>query len=172
MNHLFISHTPYLLDEFFLCENRWSHPERTPQRTNLFLQILESLGPFKRINPTLWLLSTECSASETLDRIRCRLKESVDLETCGDIFVICSNGFAATSSLETGDLLRSIFPTLTCDNSESLKAPTPSNTNKPTVQLKSAKRDMREEISEEYSIKPTDAMFWRMPGSFGHGKRR
>jgi hypothetical protein len=109
MRHIFIAHTPFLLEEF-PCgkETVLKHNLRTPQRTKLLAATLNSLGKAVRLNHTLWLLSTDHLPSDVLNRLQQSLASLLNIEEAGDIFVIEASDFAATTSIDIAAQLQTI----------------------------------------------------------------
>jgi hypothetical protein len=173
MKNIFIAHTPLLLEEFPFSDTMFfKHEVRTPKRTAIFTEALQSLGSAVRINLTLWLLATEHSASEVSDRILNRLKAESRTDDAGDIFVIEADTIACTTSQDTANQVQAIFDGGAIPISQAQPPPkTPANLPKKKVSFPFAKLSRREQIAEEYGIKPTDAMLRKVTGSFESGKR-
>lgn len=172
MRQAFITHTPHLLEEFPLNEALWKHKDRTAARTSILLDALQSLGRPVRLNLTLWLLATEHSVDEVLKRIHERLKPHVSIDSVGDIFVIEVADFVGTTSRDTIAKVQSICEVRLTPNPFATAAPVSSpSTSSPKQVVPIAEPSRREQIAEEYGIKPTDAMFRRLPGSYEGGRR-
>lgn len=101
MRLVFITHTPHLLEEFPLDGTVWKHKDRTPARTHMLSEALQSLGRTVRINLSLWLVATEHSVDEVHRRIQESLQPHVSLDSVGDIFVIEARDFAGSTSQDT-----------------------------------------------------------------------
>lgn len=172
MRYVFITHTPHLLEEFLLDETLWKHKDRTSARTSILIETLQSLGRFVRLNLTLWLLATEHSVDEVHKRIQERLKPHVRLDSVGDIFVIEVADFVGTTSQDTIAQVQSICEVQSTPNPSMNALPTSlTSPPKPKRAVPITEQSRREQLAEEYGIKPTDAMFWRLPGSYEGGRR-
>ena len=172
MRQVFITHTPHLLEEFLFNETLWKHKDRTPTRTSILIEALQSLGRAVRLNLTLWLLATEHSVDEVHKRIQERLKPHVSLDSVGDIFVIEVADFVGTTSQDTIAQVQSICEVRSTPNPSTTASPASStSTSKPKRVDPIVEPSRREQLAEEYGIKPTDAMFWRLPGSYEGGRR-
>jgi len=176
MRNLFITHTGHLLQEFLVQDTLWALAnDLTPQRTTALTEALASMGKFVRIDLTLWYLQTNLEPEDVLKRIRADVgKVPIPRpgirEDLGDVFVIEASDFSGRCSEEAIDKLGALCPVA----KEQTPRPTPA---KPRPQLPEAapqvqltKLSRREELAEELGVKPTDAMFWKMPGSYGSGK--
>lgn len=173
MRHVFVTHTPHLLEEFPLGETLLQkHQERTPIRTSILIETLQSLGRAVRLNLTLWLLATEHSADDVHERIHERLKPHVDFNSAGDIFVIEAADVVFTTSQDTITQMQGVCDVCSFPNPSGTPLP-PSSTSAPKLEpvAPTVEQSRRELLAEEYGIKPTDAMFWRLPGSYESGKR-
>lgn len=174
IHYIFVAHTPLLFEEF-PCSNQilLKHKDRTQNQTNAFIEVLRTLGRSVRVNLTLWLLATEHSVSEVHDRIRAGLMSRGRVEHAGDIFVIEASDFAGSTSDETIAQIRTV-----CEVESMPQGPPAASRTMPVSISKSegsvaraAGQSRREQVAEKLGIKPTDAMFWRLPGSYGSGKR-
>ena len=148
------------------------HEIRTPLRTTVFLDALQSLGRVLRVNRTLWLLVTEHSSTHVLDSVQARLKCESRIDDAGDIFVIDASAFAGSTSQETVTQIQAVL--------DGVLTPPPlgGGSNKKTATKSKAvgifpfdKQSRNEQIAEEYGIKTTDAMFRKVSGSFESKKR-
>lgn len=168
MRHIFITHTPHLLEEFPFDGMVWKQQDRTPARTLLLSETLRSLGRTVRVNLTLWLVATEHSVEEVHNRIQECLKPHVSLDRAGDIFVIEAGDVVGTTSQDTMAQCQAILDVSSTQPMDSLASTS-------VVKARRAPQDGRvskqEHIAEDYGIKPTDAMFRRLPGSYGGGAR-
>ena len=110
MNNIFITHTPLLLEEFPVNGTMLiKHEARTPKRTAIFTEALQSLGHVTRINLTLWFLATEHSAGEVHNAILDRLKSESRTDCGGDIFVIETSKISCSTSQEIATELTTLF---------------------------------------------------------------
>ena len=173
MNHVFVAHTSLLLEEFQCTgDTMLTHRDRTPERTKILIEAMESLGRVVRINLTLWLILTEHSVTKVHNTIQDLLKSRLKLENFGDIFVIEASDFGGTTSHETIEKVQTI-----CEVRWESHSPTPPPPKVPNPVHKSKRspvsdeQSRREQIAKENNINPTDAMLWRIPGSYGNGKR-
>ena len=174
MHYVFIAHTPLLLEEFpFNSEMLLKHKDRTANQTNALMETLRSLGRAVRVNLTLWLLATDHSVGEVHARIQDRLKAPASGRDSGDIFVIEASDFAGTTAKDTIAQIQTI-----CEISSTDQSPVETSATRPPFIRKPGRRvpamddrSRREQVAEQYGIKPTDAMFWRLPGSYGSGRR-
>ena len=166
MHNIFISHSPYLLKEFPLDNNVMLKFEGiTAERTVLLTEGLRSFGIVVRINLTLWFVSTESTVSEVYQKILSLFKSTS--EDRADIFIIDASTFSGDVSQDTFNRMQAICEM--CSTSSSQSPPVTHVTS--SKSKKADRQSRREQIAEEYGIKPTDAMFQRLSGSFEGGKR-
>lgn len=170
MRHIFVTHTPYLLEEFPLNGMVWKHQDRTSARTLLLSETLRSLGRTVRVNLTLWLVATEHSVEEVHNRIQECLKPHVSLDRAGDIFVIEAGDVVGTTSQDTVAQCQTILGVSSTQPMDSLASTSVATAGDKRVP-QDGRASKREQIAEDYGVKPTDAMFRRLPGSYGGGKR-
>ena len=148
------------------------HEVRTPKRTAVLIEALQSLGRVLRINLTLWLLVTEHSAGDVSCKIQEKLKSESRSDDAGDIFVIDASAIACNTSEEVAGQLESVFfGRKTYSSPAASRAKIQPPISKSSHHVQSHNQTRREQIAEEYGVKPTDAMLRRVSGSFESGKR-
>ena len=180
MNIMFIIHESRLLDEYYLpankegMESHWISKD-TERLTSLLTTTRRRLGTPARLNPCTWLLRTGLTDGEVLDHIRAAWNGGDDISKAGDIFVIHAQQFAAQSDQDTINTLNEIIsaemaPVRGLQNTDAPDSERPAT----PMDAKAVKQTVSslERFSELYEIKETDAMRYRLPGSFGSGKRR
>lgn len=174
MNKLFIAHTPFLLEEFqFGDQGMLRHKTRTEKKTAALESTLRSAGIAARLNPTLWCLRTNFSATQVYERIIAAWNQFGDFDSSGDFFVINVNEFAGHSCDESlHEVLQRFDPNI----EPILQKPT--SRAKPIPSARVMKKASAEPIKPNgfiyypTSAKRTDVLRCALPGCYGMGKKR
>jgi len=172
MRYLLISHTPFLFDEFPFGEQMVFRNETfTATRTKAFSEALQSLGESARINLTLWMLVTDATPEDVLNRLKERLRVHLEIEDAGDILIIETPNFVGYASNEAIAQVKALSKIEVIPNKS-----TSSITEAPSIltsysSSKTGRNEWFEKLAKLWGVKSTDALIRRVPGSFESGKR-